>query len=385
MSKHDFNNVDVTKLVVPPWLTELKKIRNYIAKISDIQLTPYSAINLEEENPARKGGISDKDVNEIKREMKEDGWRPGSEPCILIEMENPPVGSSWLYSIYFTLHRHSAGFDLQVEAGVVKPVLPSVVVTLKPGLSKPNFDRAIIDMANLENINTTKKLVGRKYSDADKVYNVVKYLETFPNLTTPVDKLAHLTKVWRKEQMDAGVHHATVDAIIAKAKDSIGIVDPMVRYSNKKLRNQWTEFRYDNSFEYCGNQIIKLNFDAKSDEIQYPFGDDRGRFIRFWHQDHWNRQLGDLIEFVTYQHSNGDTTPVMVFPDAHDASGVQQLDNVRRKRIEQIERQLSYLKDEIRSMIHMVAFVPHDRSGVKESMNSLISYQKLRREFKIGE
>ena len=92
-----------------------------------------------------------------------------------------------------------------------------------------------------------------------------------------------------------------------------------------------------------------------------------------------------MIEFVTYQHSNGDTTPVMVFLDAHDASGVQQLDNVRRKRIEQIERQLSYLKDEIRSMIHMVAFVPHDRSGVKESMNSLISYQKLRREFKIGE
>ena len=31
MSKHDFNNVDVTKLVVPPWLTELKKIRNYIS------------------------------------------------------------------------------------------------------------------------------------------------------------------------------------------------------------------------------------------------------------------------------------------------------------------------------------------------------------------
>ena len=101
-------------------------------------------------------------------------------------------------------------------------------------------------------------------------------------MTTPVDKLVHLTKVWRKEQMDAGVHHATVDAIIAKAKDSIGIVDPMVRYSNKKLRNRWTEFRYDNSFEYCGNQIIKLNFDAKSDEIQYPFGDDRGRFIRFY-------------------------------------------------------------------------------------------------------
>ena len=76
---------------------------------------------------------------------------------------------------------------------------------------------------------------------------------------------------------------------------------------------------------------------------------------------------------------------MMIFLDADYASGVKQLDNKRKERIEQIERQLSYLKDEIKSMIHMVAFVPHDRSGVKESMNSLISYQKLRRKFKIGE
>ena len=385
MSKCDFNNVDVTKLTVPPWLLKLQKVRNYIESISDIQLIPYSAINLEEENPARKGGVNDKNVKEIQREMKEDGWRSGSEPCVIIKMENPPVGSSWLYSIYFTLHRHAAGWIVQLKESVLDPVLPSIIVTLKSGLSKNDWDRAIIDMANIENINTTKKLVGNKYDDGDKVYNVVKYLSTFPNLIEPTEKLAHLKTVWRKEQMDAGVHHSTVDATIAKAKDSIGIVDPMVRYSTKKLRSQWTQFRYDSSFEYCGNQIINLDFDGKPDKIQYPFGDDEGRFIRFWHQDHWNRQLGDLIEFLTYQHSNGDTTPVMIFLDAHDASGVQQLDNVRRKRIEKIERQLSYLKDEIRSMIHMVAFVPHDRSGVKESIDSLISYQKLRRKFKIGE
>ena len=104
----------------------------------------------------------------------------------------------------------------------------------------------------------------------------------------------------------------------------------------------------------------------------YPFGDGEGRFIRFWHQDHWNRQLGDLIEFLTYQHSNGDTTPVMIFLDAHDASGVQQLDNVRRKRIEKIERQLSYLKDEIRSMIHMVG------SKVKHTVSNHSSLAKVR-------
>ena len=376
----DLKTTNVKSLKKPTFLNVmLGEKDNIIKSVSEPQLIPLKHISASQKNPGREGGVKMKSVKKIYRNLQEGGWRDGSETCVVIKMPNPEQGSNLLYNLYFTLHRFTSSKNIQNDYGITNPVLPSVVVELKDNLSQEEFDRAIVDMADFENEQTSRDNAHEPYSDESKDNNVLEYLATFPNLKTTKDKLSHLKNIWKKKQLGRGMHPNTAAAVIKRLESKIGIVSPMVRFRNDELRKDWQDNDYRGDFTYGGEEIISLDLTNKS--LQQPFGDGEEYLVEFWHQPHFNRDFGNLMNTVTNWLENGIHVPILVILDADKAQGAADVNMVRKNRIEQIERHMKFVSQEVKDMVHFVAFVPHLRDSSKEDLGSMISYKKLKEQF----
>ena len=371
----DLSKTNLDNVKTPAFLNVmLGEKDNVIQKVSEPQLLPLKEINVSQKNPGRKNGVKMSSVRKILNNMKEVGWKDNGEVCVVVKMENPEPGSPWKYSIYFTLHRYTASKNIQKEYGIANPVLPCVVVTLKEGLSEAEWYRAIVDMADYENEQTSKNNVHEPYDQDSKDENVIDYLSTFPKLKNPKQKLSHLKKVWKPKQVARGMDPRTASAVIKRLQSKIGIVSPMVRFGNEELRTDWIDNDFE-SFDYCGEEIISLDLDY--DGLQCPFGDDREFIVMFWHQPHFNRNFGNLMERATNLIENGIfNVNILVVLDAHKAQGLADIDKVRKERVVQIERHMKHVSQEVRDLVHFVGFVPQVRNT--EDLTTLISYKQLK-------
>ena len=378
----DFNNIDVSKLVVPAWLYELQKSEDFIEEISEVQLIPYDEIDNDTENPGREKGVRSKAVDKLIRAFERNGWLDGTEGCVLIKIPNPSSLSTTKYGIHFTLHRHDAGWKVQDNNGVVDPVLPCTVVTLKDGLSKSQTEQAIAMMADVENDETSKK-PHEDYTIEDRAYAWMSYVKDYkePNEieTTDQHKYNYLVNQYVPKLEKRGLHHKTRDAVLAHVLKKLDVYTPMVYYGNKGARRTWVT-KYRGQFEYCGNKIVKLEFDnKKTNNLLRPFGDKEERFIEYWKEDDDNRDFGNLIDKVSKQLEDKIDTPVMVFLDCNKATGKTDLKTKRYARVESIERRMKLISEEARSLVHFVAFMPHLKD--EEDMTSQISYSEVKEEF----
>lgn len=371
----DLSKTNLDNVKTPAFLNVmLGEKDNVIQEVSEPQLLPLKEINVSQKNPGRKNGVKMSSVRKILNNMKEVGWKDNGEVCVVVKMENPEPGSPWKYSIYFTLHRYTASKNIQKEYGIANPVLPCVVVTLKEGLSEDEWYRAIVDMADYENEQTSKNNIHEEYDQDSKDENVIDYLSTFPKLKNPKQKLSHLKKVWKPKQLARGMDPRTASAVIKRLKGKIGIVSPMVRFGNEELRTDWIDNDFE-SFDYCGEDIISLDLDY--DGLQCPFGDDREFIVMFWHQPHFNRNFGNLMERATNLIENGIfNVKILVVLDAHKAQGLADIDKVRKERVVQIERHMKHVSQEVRDLVHFVGFVPQVRNT--EDLTTLISYKQLK-------
>ena len=84
---------------------------------------------------------------------------------------------------------------------------------------------------------------------------------------------------------------------------------------------------------------------------------------------------------VTNWLENGIHVPILVILDAAKAQGAADVNMVRKNRIEQIERHMKFVSQEVKDMVHFVALVPHLRDSSKEDLGSMISYKKLKEQF----
>ena len=185
-----------------------------------------------------------------------------------------------------------------------------------------------------------------------------------------------LKNIWKKKQLGRGMHPNTAAAVIKRLESKIGIVSPMVRFRNDELRKDWQDNDYRGDFTYGGEEIISLDLTNKS--LQQPFGDGEEYLVEFWHQPHFNRDFGNLMNTVTNWLENGIHVPILVILDADKAQGAADVNMVRKNRIEQIERHMKFVSQEVKDMVHFVAFVPHLRDSSKEDLGSMISYKKLK-------
>jgi hypothetical protein len=378
----DFNNIDVSKLIVPAWLYELQKSEDFIEHISEPQLIPYSEIDNDTENPGREKGVRTKAVDKLATAFERNGWMDDTEVCVVIEVKNPNSLSTIKYQIRFTLHRHGAGWKVQEKHGVIDPVLPCTVVTLKDGLSESQIEQAIAMMADIENDETSKK-PHEDYTIEDRAYAWMKYVKDYKEPgeieTADQHKYNYLVNHYVPKLEKRGLHHKTRDAVLAHVLKKLNVYTPMVYYGNKAARKTWAT-KYNGQFEYCGNKIVQLQFDnKKTNNLLRPFGDREERFIEYWKEDDDNRDFGNLIEKVSKQLEDKIDTPIMVFLDCNKASGETDLKTKRYARVESIERRMKLISEEARSLVHFVAFMPHLKD--KEDITSLISYSEVKEEF----
>tara|TARA_R100000951_G_scaffold116749_1_gene130396 strand:- start:3418 stop:4611 length:1194 start_codon:yes stop_codon:yes gene_type:complete len=376
----DLSKVNLDHVKTPEFLiTMLDEKDNVISDISEPQLIPMKEIHVSQDNPGRKHGVKMKWVERLMHLIEKNGWKVDGETCVVVKMESPEPGSRFKYSIYFTLHRYTASDKVQKKYDHDNSVLPCVVVTLKEGLTKEQRKRAINDMADFENVATSEDNEHQPYSDDDKDDNVLEYLNTFPKLKTYAQKLKQLKVVWKPKQVNRGMDPRTASAIIKRVHHKIGFVSPMIRYTNEVMRTNWTEERFA-SFNYCGEEIISLEFDNQAE--QYPFGDERKFIVEFWHQPHFNRDIGNMLKKASEMVENGtNDVKILIVMDAHNAKGTTDVNRVRKDRIEEIENIMKHVSKEVRDLIHLVGFVPHLRGSDTEDNTTLISYKKLKAQF----
>lgn len=379
----DLNNVNLSSFKIPAWLTELVngKLKDIIKGISEPKLIPLKQIvqdkKLMGENPGREKGVNQEKVTEIVDSIERSGWKNG-ELCIVFKILNPSNMSSVLYNIYFTLHRYNASTQVQVKHGVVNPVLPCVVITLKDGVDEILIKRAVAGLSDRENLETSNTLIHNPYKQDDMAYNALSYINTFPELSDD-EKWVHLQTVWKPEQLASGlISSQKLTAVLEKVKKRLDLFEPMIYHKTKGDRKEWMYNYYDGSFEYRG--LPMTNFSLNTDKIQHPFNDDKEFYIDYWKEEDENRDFGNLLNrCASMIEDKLPKIPTLVILDCNKATAGSELPTHRKKRIESIERQMKHVSQDIRDLVHFVAFLPH--STTHDTLTTMISYEKLKREY----
>ena len=372
-------NVNVDNLIIPKWLYELKENEDFIESISDIKLLLLSEISSDTVNPGRDGAVKRHRVEKIVSSIERDSWIDGEEVCVVIKISKPDLLSTVLYEIYFTLHRHGAAVMVQNKYGIPDPVLPSVVVTLKPGLSKIRTQQIMALMADIENDETDKK-PKTEYTPDDRanawMSYVVDYIEPEVVKTTSQHKLNYIENHYITTYViPRGVHTNTIKATLKIVKEKLQIFTPMVKFNTKALRTEWT-VGYKGQFEYCMQKITNINLNVGYKKLQRPFGNSEEKYVVFWKEGDENRDVGDLLLHLSQNLDDQIRVPVMVFLDCANASGYTELPKHRSDRVAEVERLMRYLPKEITELVHFVGFLPHARD--EEDMSTFISFSKIK-------